>query len=83
MTKENRIRYQIMARNGLLLMFLGLFFGIAETIYFGSNLLPKNNTEFICDTISLIIGGCGGALLGYGLGKQAIFDIKEQLKKIK
>lgn len=77
---ENRIVYQIMARNGLLLMFLGLFFGIAETIYFGSNWLPESRAEFICDAISLMIAGGGEALLIYGAGKQAMYDIKELLK---
>lgn len=34
---------------------MAALFGIAETVYFGNNLLPASNAELICDGITLVL----------------------------
>ena len=39
----------------LQIFFISVFFGIAETWYFGWNMTPQNDAEMICDGIALLI----------------------------
>ena len=39
---------------GFLLMIVAFLFAISETVYFGNKLLPKSNSEYICDIIKNI-----------------------------
>jgi hypothetical protein len=34
---------------------IGVFFGIAETAYFGWNMFPASDAEVICDGIAMLI----------------------------
>ena len=44
-----------MKKTGNLLIVVSILFASIETAYFGCNLYPTRNEEFICDIISLII----------------------------
>lgn len=44
-----------MKKTGTIIMTLAVLFGLAETIYFGNNILPNSNAEKICDILVLIL----------------------------
>lgn len=52
-----------MKQIGLIILFIGLIFGIIETEYFGYNLFPASNTELICDIVSFITVTIGVVIL--------------------
>ena len=41
------------------LMMLGFLFGLAETLYFGSNWMPSCKAELFCDLLAAQIVGAG------------------------
>jgi len=51
-------------RLSLLFLVVGIIFGVAETIYFGSNWLPQSRAEFVCDFISIALTQTGTTLFG-------------------
>ena len=65
------------------LMMLSLVFVTAETIYFGSNWLPKSKAELACDLLGMSICSCGCLMLGYSIVIQTKRNIKEILKNAK
>jgi len=50
---------------GFALMIIAMLFGIGETIYFGNNLLPQSQAEFICDMAVLCIAYLGVSIVVY------------------
>jgi hypothetical protein len=48
------------AKIGVIIAVLGCVFSLAETVYFGSNFLPKSDAEGVCDLIgfSMTLAGC-------------------------
>ena len=47
---------------GVGLMLWAMVFGIAETLYFGSNWYPKSHAELFCDYLTATINGAGMGL---------------------
>ncbi len=46
----------------LFLMFFATGFGVAETLYFGSNFYPLTHSEMTCDMVASMIAGAGSGL---------------------
>lgn len=41
--------------HGLIIIFIGIFYGLAETAHFGWNMFPESDAEMICDGIALLM----------------------------
>lgn len=61
------------------LMISGFVFGLAETLYFGSNWLPMSKAELFCDYIATNI--CSGGMYLYIFC--VVLRVKQHLKEIK
>lgn len=60
---------------GNILMLIALAFGLAETLYFGSNWQPESKAEFICDWITATLCGGGMAIYIYPIIIKTIEEI--------
>jgi hypothetical protein len=64
---------------GCVIMFIAAVLRIAETLYFGSNWLPRSRSESICDIIVFTVFGSGGGIYMFA----NVIRTKEALKNIK
>ncbi len=44
------------------LLFFATGFGVAETLYFGSNYYPESHAELTCDMVAATVAGAGSGL---------------------
>lgn len=48
---------------GIIVVIVATVFGMAETIYFGSNWAPSSDAELVCDVIAASLVGIGLILI--------------------